>query len=1094
MENTIDTLQIEIESSAKGSSDSFKKLHKTLEKLQKLSAQIEKFDSGSISKIKSLSESIEKLSNAGAGGKLGKAIKQLSKLNDLQFSNLESQLSKVTNEGMAKINALAESAERLSNSGGFGYLNQLAKQLDKMKFNVGEESIPTNTDVQQSASKVDIDTSPVKQKLSEMYQKIMEGRSLWSDLGRRGSQAFSTIKNTAILSVAAIGTNMAGFKTKAQSAIQTVANKFTQLGTKLQPIGSKISYVFNTAVQPIGKVASVVGKIVLAFSRISAVAKSAFSKISPVATNAFSKMGTIANKGASKVSVAFSKIRNAASKLSGVFSKLKTVMAKSLSSGISKTVSGMSKLFRAFKSVAMYQGMFRLIMAITNAFKVGIANIYQYSKALGGNLAGSMDRIATSVQYFKNSVGAAAAPLINMLAPAIEYVIDKAVSLMNVINQLFARLSGSGTWTKAVKTQKEYAESATEAAKATQNWITGLDELNIMPSASGGSGGENTDYGSMFEEVPIDNQFSDWIDSLKKAIDEGEWHEVGAILGNKFNDIVEAIDFSGVGKKLGDGITAICSTINGFVDEVEWGSIGSDIAASLNGMVDNIKWDEVGKTFSTKWKVLTDTLKTAINEFDFKELGSGIGIAINSWFDNISWGDVSGNISNALSGAFDAIGEMLKTIDWQSLATKTSEFIKGINWSGMASSLFDALGAALGGLASYIGTLFSDAWKGFTDYWDKYISWGETPSEIISGLWQGIKDALSNVGTWIYDNIWVPFRDGFKEAFGIHSPSTKMAEFGGYLIDGLANGIGNIWTKVKEKFDTLITSIQQWFTDKKEAVQEAWSKFTSGITDVKATITAKVEEAKDSVREKISSAWTTIKDKSSALKAKVEDAKGSVRSKVSSAWADIKKKSATLTAKVADAKGSVRSKITSAWGTVKSKTSTLTAKAVESGKTKLATLKGYWSSISTKTANLSMTVTDKVTSFVSKVVNSIVNTLNKFIRAINKLPGVEVNEIPPQKFAHGGFPPTGQMFIAREAGPEMVGSIGGRTAVANNDQIVEGISAGVEWANAKQNALLAEQNSLLRQLLAKDTNVEITANSITQGLNRKSLREGKATA
>lgn len=46
-------------------------------------------------------------------------------------------------------------------------------------------------------------------------------------------------------------------------------------------------------------------------------------------------------------------------------------------------------------------------------------------------------------------------------------------------------------------------------------------------------------------------------------------------------------------------------------------------------------------------------------------------------------------------------------------------------------------------------------------------------------------------------------------------------------------------------------------------------------------------------------------------------------------------------------------------------------------------------------------------------------------------------------FATGGFPDEGQMFIAREAGPEMVGTIGGRTAVASNDQIVEGIRAGV---------------------------------------------------
>ena len=46
----------------------------------------------------------------------------------------------------------------------------------------------------------------------------------------------------------------------------------------------------------------------------------------------------------------------------------------------------------------------------------------------------------------------------------------------------------------------------------------------------------------------------------------------------------------------------------------------------------------------------------------------------------------------------------------------------------------------------------------------------------------------------------------------------------------------------------------------------------------------------------------------------------------------------------------------------------------------------------------------------------------------------------------GGFVPTGQMFVAREAGPELVGSIGGRTAVANNDQIVDAVSIGVYQA------------------------------------------------
>ena len=48
-----------------------------------------------------------------------------------------------------------------------------------------------------------------------------------------------------------------------------------------------------------------------------------------------------------------------------------------------------------------------------------------------------------------------------------------------------------------------------------------------------------------------------------------------------------------------------------------------------------------------------------------------------------------------------------------------------------------------------------------------------------------------------------------------------------------------------------------------------------------------------------------------------------------------------------------------------------------------------------------------------------------------------------QGFASGGFPEEGQLFISRENGPELVGTMGGRTAVANNDQIVEGIRAGV---------------------------------------------------
>jgi hypothetical protein len=80
-------------------------------------------------------------------------------------------------------------------------------------------------------------------------------------------------------------------------------------------------------------------------------------------------------------------------------------------------------------------------------------------------------------------------------------------------------------------------------------------------------------------------------------------------------------------------------------------------------------------------------------------------------------------------------------------------------------------------------------------------------------------------------------------------------------------------------------------------------------------------------------------------------------------------------------------------------------------------------------------------------------------------------------YANGGFPDRGDLFIANEAGAEMIGEINGKTSVANQEQIIEGISRGVESANAEQNALLRQQNELLRGILAKENTVKFGANS-----------------
>lgn len=151
-----------------------------------------------------------------------------------------------------------------------------------------------------------------------------------------------------------------------------------------------------------------------------------------------------------------------------------------------------------------------------------------------------------------------------------------------------------------------------------------------------------------------------------------------------------------------------------------------------------------------------------------------------------------------------------------------------------------------------------------------------------------------------------------------------------------------------------------------------------------------------------------------------------------------------------------------------------------------------------------------VTRFVKKMMNGVVNIVNGMIEGINNLlhwkfdglvvAGVEiipafdiqVLKIPKiPLMAEGGFPNQGQMFIAREAGAEMVGSIGRRTAVANNDQIVAGIAHGVAEANDEQNALLREQNALLQALLEKESGVYLDGKSLTNSVERYQRERGR---
>ena len=151
-----------------------------------------------------------------------------------------------------------------------------------------------------------------------------------------------------------------------------------------------------------------------------------------------------------------------------------------------------------------------------------------------------------------------------------------------------------------------------------------------------------------------------------------------------------------------------------------------------------------------------------------------------------------------------------------------------------------------------------------------------------------------------------------------------------------------------------------------------------------------------------------------------------------------------------------------------------------------------------------------ITRFVKKMANGIIVIINDVIDAVNEMfhiqfKGLKIGDVQvipafnirmlniPKipLMAEGGFPEQGQMFIAREAGVEMVGNIGRKTAVANNDQIVAGIAGGVASANEEQNVLLREQNSLLRAILEKDSGVYLDGKHLTNSVEKYQRERGR---
>ncbi len=758
--------------------------------------------------------------------------------------------------------------------------------------------------------------------------------------------------------------------------------------------------------------------------------------------------------------------------------------ADKLDKKVKKIKNRSMSLGQLFKQVVMFGGAFRLFSMATTGVSEGLQNIARYSNETSGN----MNKLSTMSLKLKNSIGASLYPVIVALTPALQTVTNAVTGALNIFNMFISALQGKDTYIKASDYLDHYADKTETTSAKIKRSLAGFDEINIIGD-KGSSSNENTpDYSAMFknEEIPewmrtLSDKAAELISSLKISFNDVfvDWKNLngeqiaqkvitglGIRVGGVTGFLIGGVPGAVKGALTGAGLSLAFSSLLFDHD----GKLGKEEVAK---MVETVVFGFVGATFGT---LTGKSLKGALVGFS---VGSALGLAITEFTFNgdgtLSRDEIGNMISTAVLGlAGGALGALVGGVPGALVGfTVGTALSLGINsmvvdWGQYA----DDLKQSWENFKNTCSTLFDDAKEDM-----KIIG-----TEIFNGLVEGISNYLNKtpMGTLINDYMFMPFITVFKELFGIHSPSTVMAEQGGYLIDGLKEGIINR------------------FNEKKEEITQKWNEITSGIKEKAVEIKGKFTQTKDNLTSWWNERVSGIKDKTAKVTAKAENKDSKVLSALKSAFSKIKTKNATVTGKAKNENKTVLSTLKDSWSAVKTKTSVLTAKAAETGKTKLSDIKEKWKSINTKTSELTVKLSDKLSSSFKTMIKNIIDYLNGWVDKINDvLPGTPLKKMEYPKWAmykDGGFPASGSLFIANEAGPEMVGTIGGRTAVANNGQIVDAVADGVYEANAEQNMLLREQNSLLRQLLNKDMGgAEITAASVAKNLNRKNLRDGKVT-
>lgn len=563
-----------------------------------------------------------------------------------------------------------------------------------------------------------------------------------------------------------------------------------------------------------------------------------------------------------------------------------------------------------------------------------------------------------------------------------------------------------------------------------------------------------------------------------------DWVNIGTSITNGLNGMICSIDWNILGQSIGAWIMKIPKMIYGFVTTLDWSGLGAGIGTALNGSLKEFDGNMIAEGINGIVNGILTSIKSFIKTVKWDEVAKAVGDVLG----NLDWGTltkvalaigatklVSGfcgllkdvfakGITDVLGHGFEKIIAKLGENVGKIFIEKTAGGVTTTGFKALGTKISSALGGALGGISlpavGIVGAVAGIA-IGIADLWNT----SETFRDNMKALWSSICDVFAEAKVKIWDNGLKPLWDSIKEFFGslyeLYETSGLKTIFE-YIVTAVAttltNAINGIVTVVGNVFE-IVCGVLGGIMDALSGLVEFvigvftgdWGKAFSGIQEIVQGLSDAVGVIFAFIRDNvfapfdkwISGVFSTDWTKNFGV---FGDVLNAFSKNVSNIWDAIKKIFGGIIDFVT---GIFSGDWEKAWGGIKD------------------IFKGIWDSL----VSVIKSPINLIIGAINGLVSGVTGGLNFLIDGINKLTfdvpdwapiiggesfGLNIPKITVQKIpylADGGFPNVGQLFLAREAGPEMVGTIGSRSAVANNEQIVQAVSAGV--ADGVMQAMMA---------------------------------------